>query len=146
MPLRRYAPTLYWQAIEARNLSRKGFCRNPRGIFPTEFPGECCRGFFGGFFRPFFLGKKRRKNPPKNPRQFSNQNLGVSGPKSTLQGSGLDNLFVMSQGRNFVTVILPLPVWRCGETMDWKPDANIPVFATPILLKPAQKRSRTTLP
>ena len=70
--------------------SRKGFCRNPRGIFPTEFPGENCRGFFGGFFRAFFLGKTGRKNPPKNPRQFSNQNLGVSGPKSTLQGSGLD--------------------------------------------------------
>ena len=69
--------------------SRKGFCRNPRGISPTEFPSEISRGFFFGFFGPFSLEKKRRKNPPKNPRQFSNQNLGVSGPKSTLQGSDL---------------------------------------------------------
>ena len=39
--------------------SRKGFCRNPRGIFPTEFPGEFRRGFFGGFFRPVFPWKKQ---------------------------------------------------------------------------------------
>ena len=32
------------------NISRKGFCRNPRGIFPTEFPGEFCGGFFRGIF------------------------------------------------------------------------------------------------
>ena len=66
---------------------REGFCRNPRGIFPTEFPGEFCRGFFAvDFFGPFSL----EKTGGKNPRQFSNQNSGVSGPKSTLQGSGLD--------------------------------------------------------
>ena len=29
-------------------LSRKGFCRNPRGIFPNKVPGEFCGGFFGG--------------------------------------------------------------------------------------------------
>ena len=40
-----------------------------------------------------------RKNPPENPRQFSNQNLGVSGPKSTLQGSGLEMLGIR-QNRN----------------------------------------------
>ena len=38
--------------------------------------------FFG-----LFLGKSR--NPLKNPRQNSNQDLGVSRPKSTLQESGL---------------------------------------------------------
>ena len=70
--------------------SRKGFCRNPRGIFPNKVPGEFCGGFFGGFFRAFFLGKIGGKNPPKNPRQNSNRNLGFSQPKSTLQGSGLD--------------------------------------------------------
>ena len=75
-----------------RHMSRKGFCRNPRGIYPTEFPGEFCRGFFSGFFRAFSLEKNRGKNPPKNPRKFSNQNLGVSGPKSTLQGSGLEHM------------------------------------------------------
>ena len=71
-------------------LSREGFCRGPRGIFPTEFRGEFCRGFLVDFFGPSSLEKKGGKNPPQNPRQFSNQNLGVSGPKSTLQGSGLD--------------------------------------------------------
>ena len=71
---------------------RKGLCRNPRGIFPNKVPGELCGGFFGGFFRAFFLGKNRGKNPPKNPRQNSNRNLGVSLPKSTLQGSGLEKV------------------------------------------------------
>ena len=71
--------------------SRKGFCRNPRGIFPNKFRGGFCGGFFGWIFSSFFfLGKDGRKNPPKNPRQNSNQNLGASRPKSTLQGSGLD--------------------------------------------------------
>ena len=73
-------------------ISRKGFCRNPRGIFPDKVLGEFCRGFFGGVFRAFFLGKSRSKKSPKNPRQNSNQNLGVSRPKSTLQGSGLDKI------------------------------------------------------
>ena len=48
--------------------------------------------FFGRFFWAFFLGEKGGKNPPKNPRQNPNRNLGVSRPKSTLQGSGLENL------------------------------------------------------
>ena len=47
--------------------------------------------FLVDFFGPFSLEKTGGKNPSKNPRQFSNQNLGVSGPKSTLQGSGLDD-------------------------------------------------------
>ena len=69
-------------------LSRKGFCRNPRGIFPNKVPGEFYGGFFGGvFLGPFFFEKIREKNPPKNPRQNSNRNLGVSRPKSTLQES-----------------------------------------------------------
>ena len=69
----------------SNKLSREGFCRNPRGIFPTKFPGEFCCGFFWAiFFGPFSsLEKTGGKNPPKNPRRFSNQNLGVSGPKST---------------------------------------------------------------
>ena len=73
-------------------LSRLCFCRNPRGIFLDKVPGEFCGGFLGEFFGAFFLGKNRRKNPPKNPRQTSDQNLGVSRPKSTLQGSALDDL------------------------------------------------------
>ena len=45
--------------------SRKGFCRNPRGIFPNKVPGEFCGGFFGGFFWAFSLGKNRRKKSTK---------------------------------------------------------------------------------
>ena len=47
--------------------------------------------FLVDFLGPFSLEIIGGKNPPKNPRKFSNQNLGVSGPKSKLQGSGLDN-------------------------------------------------------
>ena len=43
------------------NFSREGFCRNPRGIFPSKVLGEFCGGFFGGFFRAFSLEKDRRK-------------------------------------------------------------------------------------
>ena len=75
-------------------LSRKRFCRNPRGIFPNKVPGEFCGRFFGGFFGACFLGKNRRKKyPPKNPRLNPNRNLGASLPKPTLQESGLDELF-----------------------------------------------------
>ena len=43
------------------SFSRTGFCRNPRGIFPNEFPGEFCLGFFG----PFSLEKQQDKIHPK---------------------------------------------------------------------------------
>ena len=62
-----------------------------------NFPGEFFPGDFlwwislvgGGLC---FLGKDRtkKKNPPQIPRQNSNQNLGASRQKSTLQGPGLD--------------------------------------------------------
>ena len=74
------------------NFSRKGFCRNPRGFFPNKVLGEFCRGFFWWILSGLFPWKKRsKKNPPKNPQQNLNRNLGVSRPKSTLQGSCLDN-------------------------------------------------------
>ena len=73
-------------------ISRKGFCRYPRGIFPNKVPGEFCGGFLVDFFGPLSLKKIGGKTPPKTPRQNSNRNLGVSRPKSTLQGSGLDFL------------------------------------------------------
>ena len=60
--------------------------RNPRGIFPTKTLGEFCGGFSGGLF-PW--EKQDEKIHGKNPQQNSNQNLGVSWRKSTLQGSGL---------------------------------------------------------
>ena len=43
---------------------------------------------FGG---PFSLEKTGGINPPKNPQQNSDLNLGVSRRKSTLQGSGLED-------------------------------------------------------
>ena len=49
--------------------SRKGFHRNPRGVFLNEFPGEFYRGFGGDFWGPFSLNKNRRKYPHKNPQQ-----------------------------------------------------------------------------
>ena len=58
-------------------LSRKGFCRNPRGIFPNKVLGEFCGAFFGGLFGIFPCEHKTGgRNPPKNPRRSSNQNCG----------------------------------------------------------------------
>ena len=53
----------------------------------VNYAGDLLVDFFG----PFSLEKIGGKNPPKNPRQNSNRNLGVSQLKSTLQGSALDN-------------------------------------------------------
>ena len=97
----------------SRRFSRKGTCTNPRGMFPTKTLGEFCRGFFCGFGGGglFSLGKTGRKNPPKNPQQNSNQNLGVSRRKSTLQGSGLDRFQEGISFPNFAerpTLTLPL--------------------------------------
>ena len=63
-------------------LSRKGFCRNPRGIFPNKVPGEFCGGdFLVDFCGPFPWKKHEDKSTLKNPRQNSNQNLGeIRGP------------------------------------------------------------------
>ena len=41
-------------------LSREGFSRNPRGIFPTETLGDFCGGFFGGIFEPLSLEEDKR--------------------------------------------------------------------------------------
>ena len=61
--------------------SRKGFCRNPRGIFPNEFPGEFCSGFFAGFFRAFFLGQNRRKKTTQKPTAIFKSEFGSSRAK-----------------------------------------------------------------
>ena len=55
----------YIQGGSGTELSREGFCRNPRGIFLDKVPGELCGGFFCAFFGAFFLGKNRRKIHPK---------------------------------------------------------------------------------
>ena len=58
-------------------------------FFPTKswvnFAGDLLVDFFGPL--PW---KKQEEKSTKNPRQDSNQNLGVSRQKSTLQGSGLE--------------------------------------------------------
>ena len=64
----------------------------------VNFAGD----FFWGFFGPFSLEKTEGKNPPKNPRRNSNQNLGVSQPKSILQGSALHVVVA------FVSSVVPL--------------------------------------
>ena len=92
-------------------VANKGFCRNPRGNYLNKVPGEFCGGFFGGFLAeilgPFSLDKIGGKNPPKTPRQNSNRNLGVSQPKSTLQGSGLDKIRA-EENKNFRKFVLQL--------------------------------------
>ena len=77
---------------------KKRLLQKSEGIF---FPNEAACFFCGGFlvdffsFLLFFLGKKGGKiHHKKNPRQISNRDLGVSRPKPTLQGSGLDIPFV----------------------------------------------------
>ena len=82
--------------------SRKGFCRNPRGIFLTKLWVNFAGDFLVEFFGPFSLRKTERKNPPKNPQQNSNQNLGLSRRKSTLQGSGLEERRAPSGERTFL--------------------------------------------
>ena len=45
---------------------------------------------FGALKRPFSMEKKEQKIAPQNPQPNSNQRLGASRPKSTLQGSALE--------------------------------------------------------
>ena len=47
------------------SMSRKGFCRNPRGIFPNKVPSEFCGDFLVDFFGPFSLEKTGGKIHPK---------------------------------------------------------------------------------
>ena len=67
--------------------------RADRGNFSEQslgwiLPGDFWVDFFGALF-PW--KKQEKKNPPRNPWQNSNQNLGASRSKATLQGSGLDS-------------------------------------------------------
>ena len=70
-------------------VSRKAFCRNPRGIFPNKALGEFCGDFLVDFFGLFSL-ENRKNSTQKSTAKISNQNLGVLQSKSTLQGSGLE--------------------------------------------------------
>ena len=75
-----------------------GFSKYPFAKYPfasfwnsqVNFVGDVLVDLLG----PFSLEKAAGQIPPQNPQQNSNQNLGVSRPKSTLQGSGLDTLGV----------------------------------------------------
>ena len=67
-----------------------------REFFRTKSWVNFAGDFLVDLFGPFSLEKSGGKKPPQNPQQNSNQNLGVSRPKPTLQGSGLEffiNLF-----------------------------------------------------
>ena len=75
---------------------KKRLLQKIRGeFFRTKLRVNFAGDFLVDFFGPFSLEKVGGKNPPKNPRQNSNRNLGVSRPKSTLQGSSLDNFGVL---------------------------------------------------
>ena len=46
-----------------QEFSRKTCCGNPRGLFPSDFPGEFCReGFFEDCFGLLFSGKTQKNN------------------------------------------------------------------------------------
>ena len=67
---------LMWKpsATSSRKYSRKGFCRNPRGIYPTKTLGEFCGASFGGFFGAFFLGRNRTiKSTQKSTAKFESE-------------------------------------------------------------------------
>ena len=61
--------------------SRKGFCRNPRGIFLKKVPSDFFGGFFGGFFGAFFLGKKQEKESTHKSTAIFKSKFGSFGAK-----------------------------------------------------------------
>ena len=69
---------------------------------PGEFAGHLGVDFFVFIFGGLLPWKKKNrggKNPPENPRQNSNQNLGALRPKfQILQGSGLECLGIANGG------------------------------------------------
>ena len=82
-------PTLFYVYV-----SRKGFCRNPRGVFLNEFLGEFCRGFLVDFGGPLSLEKQEKNIHPKI--QGKIQIRIWERPKSILQESALDFVFFLS--------------------------------------------------
>ena len=93
----------------------KWLYRNPRGIFPNKSPGEICKGFSATFSRSFSL--EIEENPLHNPQQNSNQNLGVSRPKSHCQDLPLSN---------FSGLFFPAPHARGARSLTRFPAANFP--------------------
>ena len=74
---------------------KKRLLQKSEGNLAERSPGWILRGIFWWIFSGLLsLEKIGRKHPPTNPRQNSNRNLGASRPKSTLQGSGLEEIFV----------------------------------------------------
>ena len=76
--------------VGSGQMSRKASAEIRGEFFRTKSRVNFAGDFLVDYFWPFSLGKIGGKNPPKNPRQNSNRNLGVLEPKSTLQESGLD--------------------------------------------------------
>ena len=79
---------LIWRKIKGQHNVKKRLPRKSEGNFSDQISWWIFRGILGAFF----LGECRSKNPPKNPQQNSNQNLGALRPKSALQGSDLDTM------------------------------------------------------
>ena len=88
--------------------NKKGLLQKSEGNFSDRIPRWILQGIFWWIFSGLFPWKKTGgKHPPKNPRQNSNRNLGVSRPNSTLQGSGLEN-FPKKCRNDFALLLLPL--------------------------------------
>ena len=78
-------------AIFQQNVSAETRGKMFRKKSRVNFAGDFLVDFLGLFLLKKRTAGKKRKNPPQNPRQKANQNLGASRRKSALQGSGLDN-------------------------------------------------------
>ena len=84
---------MHQSICKIRTLGQEKASAEIRGeFFRTNFAGD----FFCRFFGAIFL-EKQEENPPQNPRQNSNLNLGVSRPKSTLRVSGLEKLMEINE-------------------------------------------------
>ena len=88
-------------------------------IFARQFPGGFAEDFLVGFLGPLLWKKTGRKRPPNNPQQNSNQNLGASRSRSTLQsisGSGLDRSLAISHQTSKSQALLPKGPFRTKST------------------------------
>ena len=66
--------------------SRKGFCRNPTGIFPNRVQGEFCGFFFGDFFGLFPWNKKEEKSTKKSTAKFKSE-FGIAKPSNRVSST-----------------------------------------------------------
>ena len=83
---------LHFQVIKRRLL------QNLKGIYPITFWVNFAGDFLVSFWA-FFLGKNRRKYSPKIHSKIQIRISELRGQKSTLQGSGLDQVISKALGR-----------------------------------------------